>query len=39
MKPFKLRVALDAWSTKGGKAEGDLFWDDGVSIGKSFLSF
>ncbi|XP_041359340.1 maltase-glucoamylase, intestinal-like [Gigantopelta aegis] len=30
--PFKLLVALDMEDVSGGKAQGSLFWDDGVSI-------
>ena len=30
---MKLLVALDS----NGQAEGELFWDDGISIGKSFI--
>ena len=32
---MKLLVALDG----NGQAEGELFWDDGISIGKSFLLY
>lgn len=33
--PLTLIVALNGTDSTGGYAEGELFWDDGVSIGKS----
>ena len=38
LNPFHVRVYLDKLDTDGGVATGDLFWDDGVSIGKYNLT-
>lgn len=33
LNQFHFKVYLDKLDTEGGTAKGDLFWDDGVSIG------